>query len=112
MRHQRVTSAQQIWQPPAQHENDIWSVRSVYFFFFQAEDGIRDLTVTGVQTCALPISSPASAFARPSSGPARSRRRRPPACDTSHTPACSDRDREHVLDPRHPLLSPDRKSVV
>src|SRR2546430_9117344 len=27
-----------------------------YFFFFQAEDGIRDLTVTGVQTCALPIS--------------------------------------------------------
>src|SRR3989475_2197912 len=29
----------------------------VIFFFFQAEDGIRDLTVTGVQTCALPISS-------------------------------------------------------
>src|SRR2546430_10659634 len=28
-------------------------------FFFQAEDGIRDLTVTGVQTCALPISSSA-----------------------------------------------------
>src|SRR5688572_2878829 len=28
---------------------------SKYFFFFQAEDGIRDLTVTGVQTCALPI---------------------------------------------------------
>src|SRR2546430_7475239 len=27
----------------------------VYCFFFQAEDGIRDLTVTGVQTCALPI---------------------------------------------------------
>src|SRR5206468_7382760 len=26
--------------------------------FFQAEDGIRDLIVTGVQTCALPISSP------------------------------------------------------
>src|SRR2546430_4348509 len=26
-----------------------------WFFFFQAEDGIRDLTVTGVQTCALPI---------------------------------------------------------
>src|SRR2546430_890564 len=26
-----------------------------YQFFFQAEDGIRDLTVTGVQTCALPI---------------------------------------------------------
>src|SRR2546430_13666782 len=27
-------------------------------FFFQAEDGIRDLTVTGVQTCALPICFP------------------------------------------------------
>src|SRR5712692_6285811 len=27
-----------------------------FFFFFQAEDGIRDGTVTGVQTCALPIS--------------------------------------------------------
>src|SRR2546430_10959420 len=26
-----------------------------HIFFFQAEDGIRDLTVTGVQTCALPI---------------------------------------------------------
>src|SRR5256886_13927975 len=31
-------------------------MRAVFhFFFFQAEDGIRDLTVTGVQTCALPI---------------------------------------------------------
>src|SRR5690349_23105758 len=29
----------------------------VFFFFFQAEDGIRDLYVTGVQTCALPIST-------------------------------------------------------
>src|SRR5437016_12008434 len=28
-----------------------------YFFFFQAEDGIRDWSVTGVQTCALPISA-------------------------------------------------------
>src|SRR5688572_2062054 len=33
------------------------------FFFFQAEDGIRDLTVTGVQTCALPILL--TFFARP-----------------------------------------------
>src|SRR2546430_5943189 len=31
-------------------------VCSILIFFFQAEDGIRDLTVTGVQTCALPIS--------------------------------------------------------
>src|SRR2546422_9297937 len=28
-----------------------------FFFFFQAEDGIRDVAVTGVQTCALPICS-------------------------------------------------------
>src|SRR3989449_6715451 len=28
---------------------------AVVFFFFQAEDGIRDVAVTGVQTCALPI---------------------------------------------------------
>src|SRR2546422_1819296 len=28
----------------------------IFFFFFQAEDGIRDVAVTGVQTCALPIS--------------------------------------------------------
>src|SRR6266542_3190455 len=36
------------------------------FFFFQAEDGIRDATVTGVQTCALPISlfGGTSAFGR------------------------------------------------
>src|SRR6266511_5997298 len=31
--------------------------RSLLFFFFQAEDGIRDFHVTGVQTCALPIST-------------------------------------------------------
>src|SRR5438874_7510367 len=33
-----------------------------FFFFFQAEDGIRDLYVTGVQTCALPISGPVGAY--------------------------------------------------
>src|SRR5215217_6030910 len=32
------------------------------FFFFQAEDGIRDIGVTGVQTCALPISGRGDAF--------------------------------------------------
>src|SRR3989475_197998 len=36
--------------------------RCVFFFFFQAEDGIRDLTVTGVQTCALPICFATEAF--------------------------------------------------
>src|SRR5258707_2147911 len=43
------------------------------FFFFQAEDGIRDIGVTGVQTCALPIS------------PISRRRRAPQYDDLLHT---------------------------
>src|SRR5437867_7704241 len=39
-----------------------------FLFFFQAEDGIRDRTVTGVQTCALPISGCAQGPVRPSGG--------------------------------------------
>src|SRR3989442_3129441 len=46
-------------------------VFSFFFFFFQAEDGIRDADVTGVQTCALPIS-------RLSAGGARAGRGRSP----------------------------------
>src|SRR5687767_15295229 len=38
------------------------------FFFFQAEDGIRDKLVTGVQTCALPISHGATQLRRPGGG--------------------------------------------
>src|SRR5207302_6817629 len=38
---------------------------SVIFFFFQAEDGIRDFHVTGVQTCALPIYHQRSSLTRP-----------------------------------------------
>src|SRR2546429_98469 len=34
----------------------VWLFFYFIFFFFQAEDGIRDVAVTGVQTCALPIS--------------------------------------------------------
>src|SRR6266568_7640044 len=37
----------------------------IFFFFFQAEDGIRDGTVTGVQTCALPISGDIAAKINP-----------------------------------------------
>src|SRR2546421_3622180 len=40
-----------------QIELEVRGVRVIVVFFFQAEDGIRDLIVTGVQTCALPISS-------------------------------------------------------
>src|SRR3989475_4181325 len=45
----------------------------VFFFFFQAEDGIRDLTVTGVQTCALPISPAAPAAQAQARAPAAPR---------------------------------------
>src|SRR5437879_12433021 len=40
----------------------------VTFFFFQAEDGIRDTSVTGVQTCALPISEQIAGLYDPKSG--------------------------------------------
>src|SRR5256886_3022140 len=44
----------------------VWLLRDDdLFFFFQAEDGIRDLTVTGVQTCALPISGTGTALVTP-----------------------------------------------
>src|SRR2546425_9502078 len=36
----------------------LWRTSGLTIFFFQAEDGIRDKLVTGVQTCALPISGP------------------------------------------------------
>src|SRR2546421_8623087 len=48
----------------------------LFFFFFQAEDGIRDLIVTGVQTCALPISGSGGPSARSREAGARSRTRR------------------------------------
>src|SRR5256885_8441244 len=50
-----------------------------YFFFFQAEDGIRDYKVTGVQTCALPI-LPRDAAAGDTQSNAR-----PPTNDTRQT---------------------------
>src|SRR5438309_3987217 len=45
------------------------------FFFFQAEDGIRDGTVTGVQTCALPISCPRPRHVAPPARTTRTARR-------------------------------------
>src|SRR5437868_9422929 len=57
------------------------TLRSVSFFFFQAEDGIRDRNVTGVQTCALPISPSHSALRRDRDGvapPSRPLRGRAP----------------------------------
>src|SRR2546422_299008 len=42
-----------------------WMPNGTDFFFFQAEDGIRDVAVTGVQTCALPIFEPLDHGRRP-----------------------------------------------
>src|SRR2546430_7093804 len=60
--------------------------RVLIFFFFQAEDGIRDLTVTGVQTCALPIWSDAHrpTALRVAHHIASFILRRPGAIDTGH----------------------------
>src|SRR5207248_4386534 len=46
-------------------------------FFFQAEDGIRDRTVTGVQTCALPICLPSAPCAGRRAAPSRGNRSLP-----------------------------------
>src|SRR2546427_5053665 len=58
------------------------------FFFFQAEDGIRDLTVTGVQTCALPISGRrlGRAVERDRAEPHASRRGRVPSGQVRRNP--------------------------
>src|SRR5947208_6383052 len=67
-----------------------------HLFFFQAEDGIRDDLVTGVQTCALPISAtPDAATAPPDSCPP------PPAGMTTRSsgPACSSSSRVDVPAP-------------
>src|ERR1039457_4171123 len=46
-----------IWRPVPLRGEHAGAVNQLLRFFFQAEDGIRDYKVTGVQTCALPISS-------------------------------------------------------
>src|SRR5216684_5145907 len=63
----------------------------MFFFFFQAEDGIRDVAVTGVQTCALPISPrlDAQASIDPTLGPRGSYRPPATAKSNSKCPTCS-----------------------
>src|SRR2546425_4654996 len=54
------------------------ALMTVVFFFFQAEDGIRDKLVTGVQTCALPISRRARHVGGPRHGGAADQGEAPP----------------------------------
>src|SRR5438876_12321511 len=63
------------------------------YFFFQAEDGIRDGRVTGVQTCALPISSAASTVF------------------TSRLPAHGGGQRRAALAPARPMLGAFRAGI-
>src|SRR5262249_59954806 len=83
---------------------------SVLFFFFQAEDGIRDWSVTGVQTCALPICHEHLAIAVVAGNPAHGNRKVLMALNTGyrkygqcglevadwwrHVGACADRSEE------------------
>src|SRR5256885_11806360 len=67
------------------------------FFFFQAEDGIRDYKVTGVQTCALPISGwrcPRWSYSRPSHCTSWSTRRSSATSAGSSWPAWPSRSEE------------------
>src|SRR6266446_1958328 len=65
-----------------------------FFFFFQAEDGIRDYKVTGVQTCALPI-FPSRGGRRKDRHPTTPcRRRSPPARSATWREAGRDTRRE------------------
>src|SRR5438034_7925720 len=61
-----------------------------FFFFFQAEDGIRDHCVTGVQTCALPIWRPVGALPH----------------------ARGSEDRQHEVGPRRDAPDPERLAEV
>src|SRR5256886_1297384 len=80
----------------------------LFFFFFQAEDGIRDLTVTGVQTCALPISREIADAGGRRGGHAGGRRRR--VRDLSCHP--DSRQRAPVVDRRRTRrLGPDRRGI-
>src|SRR2546429_4432457 len=87
---------------------------SVSFFFFQAEDGIRDVAVTGVQTCALPISAHLlrqrrfSGRGRLPTSRTADRRSRPEVPHGRESPFLSRRGPAVFLDDRQE----DRKSVV
>src|SRR2546429_3024525 len=73
--------------------SDICLYRYDVFFFFQAEDGIRDVAVTGVQTCALPI-CPAKGQG---GGRGRGARGRPPGSSPRGRPPSRNPEIPHQL---------------
>src|SRR2546422_2830336 len=83
-----------------------------FFFFFQAEDGIRDVAVTGVQTCALPICGQFRAGPRSGSYRRADRHRadgRPPAGGVARL--APHRDRARARDLERAAHVQDRKST-
>src|SRR6266536_4748150 len=82
----------------------VYIIMMIFFcFFFQAEDGIRDPLVTGVQTCALPIC--AKRQARPTQDPAREPGRPPRQLDVRSPELDDERTSEPQRDP------PERQPV-
>src|SRR5256885_6380702 len=56
MQYRRSSTTKRLMRQVTATKNDSYCWTSLYYiFFFQAEDGIRDYKVTGVQTCALPV---------------------------------------------------------
>src|SRR5256885_3942297 len=82
---------------------------NLFFFFFQAEDGIRDYKVTGVQTCALPISRRSATGDPRTAGCGKKKTRQPTG--SSHDAELSDlqamaRDRKSTrLNSSHLVIS-------
>src|SRR5690606_40074955 len=84
-------------------------VSKFLFFFFQAEDGIRDFHVTGVQTCALPdLGGPPAAGGRSAGGRAASRRSRPRRPRRGSSRCCDPRS-SSASPPGSPARSEERR---
>src|SRR5438105_10877869 len=85
----------------------------LFFFFFQAEDGIRDPLVTGVQTCALPISVRTALDAEGLSDVILEEVLSPPWTSAWLTDEGRQKLRSFgIAPPEETVASPDRKSVV
>src|SRR5690606_41172686 len=83
------------------------------YFFFQAEDGIRDFHVTGVQTCALPISAPQPKRPSAMRGTSMAARRVPPGSRKVRCTAASPlSSRTAAMSASRKQVEGDRKSVV
>src|SRR5437763_6193137 len=83
----------------------------VFFFFFQAEDGIRDTSVTGVQTCALPISR-RDATPRPVPRTRSAPRPSPGRWPAPRPPEEEGRRGRPADTPNHPTAAPHRRLPI